>query len=831
MQSPLGLQYDGSITIAIGRSRTSKDWSNQEMSWSGLTDRLANPVRTFETAENYFHLPKSEQGKIKDVGGFVGGTLSGGRRRAEAVAWRSLVTLDLDNVTGDPWTSVVASLGCAAVLYTTHSSTPQKPRYRLVMPLSRPVHADEYVAVARRVAGDIGIDQMDDSTYEPSRLMYWPSASCDGHWRYECNDGPWLDPDALLARYADWHDPSQWPRSNREDESLRRQMDRYRKGMTTGDGRKTRPGEKLGWVGAFCRAYTVPQAIDKFLPDVYAYAGHDRYTYTAGSTVGGLIVYDDGAFAYSFHGTDPAGGQLLNAFDLVRIHRYADMDTDTDQGTPINRLPSYTAMVDACRLDEQVRKEITRAAFAAPVEGADESTEASTDNDAWLGELELDKRGNVTATIGNFELILEHDEGLAGKLKFDVFRGFPWGSEGLPWRDKDGDWADKDDSELRAYVEKRYRVHHVGKLLDALSNVMQAHRFHSVRDYLDGLTWDGVERLDTLLVDWLGAEDTPYTRAVTRKALVGAVARIYDPGCKHDHMLVLIGAQGAGKSTILARLGGKWFSDSLRTIDNKDAFELLQGAWIIELAELSAVRKSESESIKQYISKQTDIYRAAYGRRVEEHPRQCAFFGTTNESEFIRDPTGGRRYWAVMTDESPRKYPDLWKGFTEEVRGQVWAEAVVRYRAGESLYLVGAVAEAAKAEQEMRTESSLKTEPIKEYLDMLLPESWDTMSIQERREYVAGGGFTPREKGTRLRDRVCAAEIFVELFGRDLQSVDSRERREVMDIMRRMPEWKEINSNARFGPYGTQKGFCRRGQPKQLTQLDLIDSLVDVKNP
>lgn len=830
MQRP-ALQYDGKVAIAVGRSRTSKDWSNQEMDWSALADRLSEPRRTFETAENYFHLPKSEQGKIKDVGGFVGGTLSGGRRKAEAVAWRSLITLDLDNVSGDPWRAVERDLGCAACLYTTHSSTPQKPRYRLVMPLARPVHADEYVAIARRVAGDIGIDQMDDSTYEPSRLMYWPSTSCDGHWRYEYNDGPWLDPDAQLARYADWRDPSQWPRSGREDESLRRQLERYRKGMDAGDGRKTKPGEKLGWVGAFCRAYTVPQAIEAFLSDIYTYAGRDRYTYTAGSTVGGLTVYDDGAFAYSFHGTDPAGGQLLNAFDLVRIHKFSTMDAEADPGTPMNRLPSYQAMVDACRLDEQVRREMTRAAFAGPVQGADEPTGACANDDAWLGELALDKRGSVLATSPNLELILEHDAGLAGGLGYDVFRNRPWGSANLPWREKDGNWTDADDASLRVYVEKRYNIYHVGKAMDALSDVMQAHRFHSVRDYLDGLSWDGVERLDTLLIDWLGADDTPYTRAVTRKALVGAVARIYEPGIKHDHMLVLIGAQGAGKSTLLAKLGGKWFSDSLRTIDNKDAYELLQGAWIIELAELSAMRKAESESIKQFLSKQNDMFRASYGKRWEDHQRECAFFGTTNDAEFIRDSTGGRRFWPVMTDELSRKYPNLWEDFTEEIRGQVWAEAKARYKAGEPLYLVGAVAKAAKAEQEMRTEEILKTEPIRQYLDMLLPDSWDKMSIQERREYVAGVGLRPREPGTHRRDRVCVAEIFVELFGRDLQYVEQRERREVMDVMRRMPGWKEIGSTARFGPYGIQKGFYRCCKPDQYTRLSLVYASVDAENP
>ena len=801
MQRP-ALQYDGKVAIAVGRSRTSKDWSNQEMDWSALADRLSEPRRTFETAENYFHLPKSEQGKIKDVGGFVGGTLSGGRRKAEAVAWRSLITLDLDNVSGDPWRAVERDLGCAACLYTTHSSTPQKPRYRLVMPLARPVHADEYVAIARRIAGDIGIDQMDDSTYEPSRLMYWPSTSCDGHWRYEYNDGPWIDPDAQLARYADWRDPSQWPRSGREDESLRRQLERYRKGMDAGDGRKTKPGEKLGWVGAFCRAYTVPQAIEAFLPDVYTYAGRDRYTYTAGSTVGGLTVYDDGAFAYSFHGTDPAGGQLLNAFDLVRIHKFSAMDTEADPGTPMNRLPSYQAMLELCRQDKGARSAMAQASFAEPLEeGADT---------AWLAELELNKRGEVVPTNHNFELILENDENLKGNLRFDEFKGRPWAGAGIPWRDSEGDWTDQDDAALRGYVETSYRTYHVGKLMDAETNVMHRHRFHPVREYLDSLTWDGEARLDTLLIDWVGADDNPYVRTVTRKALVGAVARIYNPGCKHDHMLVLIGDQGAGKSSILAKLGGKWFSDSLRTIDNKDAFLLLQGSWIIEMAEMSAVKKSEVESVKQYISKQMDIYREPYGRRAVEHPRQCAFFGTTNEDEFIRDPTGGRRFWGVKMDVHPRKYSCLWDNFTEELRGQVWAEAVTRYRAGEKLFLEGDVAQMALEEQELRTVESMKTTPIREYLEILLPEDWNERTPQERRAYIANEDeLLGHPDGKYRRERVCLAEIFIECFGRELQYVNGQERREVMDVMRRMHGWKEIGGSVRFGPYGKQKGFYR----------------------
>lgn len=563
--------------------------------------------------------------------------------------------------------------------------------------------------------------------------------------------------------------------------------------------KQAEPLEKGGWVGAFCRAYTIPEAIETFLNGVYTPAGEGRYTYAAGSTVGGLVLYDGDTFAYSHHGTDPAGGQLLNAFDLVRVHKFGHLDEDGEDCGP-----SFKAMQELARSDEKARLESARRAFGRHEEGSD-----NIQDDAWLAELDQDKRGNILSTAPNVEIILEHDPGLVGGLIYDDFRERPTGVETLPWRTETSDWTDADDAALRSYLEKGYGISSVGKVLDAVSNVMMRHRWHPVRAYLESLSWDGEPRMDTLLIDWLGAQDTSYTRAVTRKALVGAVKRVFEPGCKHDHMLVLLGAQGTGKSTLLHRLGGKWFSDSLVSVTGKDAYEQLQGVWIMEMAELAATRKADVENVKQFVSKQVDNYRAAYGRRTQEHPRQCAFFGTTNEQEFIRDTTGGRRYWVVEIDAVPRKYSRIWEDLTEEIRGQIWAEAVCLYRAGEPVFLSPGQEAEAREVQEAHTEGSVKQGLIEIYLDTLLPETWNAMDPYQRRSYLQGDGLEIKPDGIVRRDKVCLAEILVECLGLDLKHVEPRERREVAEVMRRIKGWKPLSSTGRFGPYGIQKGYVR----------------------
>ena len=792
------IRYDGPVTIAVGESRRSTQWKNKEVLWSQLVERLSIPTKTPETVDEYRGFAKSKRDEIKDVGGFVGGSLKGGRRKAEAIMQRRLLTLDLDDVprNADPWDTVVLVLGCAAVLYSTHSHRPEAPRLRLVMPLSRPVSPEEYSAIARKVAQDIGIDMCDDTTYEPHRLMYWPSASINAEYRYEVEDGPWLNADEQLARYVDWHDPSEWPISSRRAEALHRLA-----------SHQESPLEKNGIVGAFCRVYDIHDAIEHFLPDTYEKYDDNRYTYKGGSTSGGLVLYDNGIFAYSHHGTDPASGKLCNAFDLVRIHLYGNLDDDTSPGTPSHKMPSFMKLQDEAMQIPEVREELAKANFERLKDRFDDPDE---DYD-WVGQLTCNKNGKFDNTINNVQLIMEHDAGLRGKYFYDTFKERMTVCGDLPWC-KLADrmtttWTDTDDAGLRNFLEIKYEIVNTMKIGDAVLLAMQSCMRHPVREYLLSLKWDGVARADTIFIDYLGAEDTEYTRTVTRKALIGAVARIMQPGCKHDHILVLVGPQGCRKSTTLAKLGKSWFSDSFYTVQGKEAYEQIQGFWLIEMGEMAATRKAELESIKQFVSKQSDSYRAAYAKRTQEHPRQCAFFGTTNDDEFLRDATGGRRFWPVTVTDKGRETGDY---FTAEIVDQVWAEIVMRYSAGENWYLDNAKIEAvARQIQDAHTEMNGKQGLLEQFVERLLPKDWATRNLSQRLAYWNDGFDDEKQTGTERRKVICALEIHCELFGGTVKDYTPQKTREYNAMLKRLPGWK-ARSRINYGEiYGQQRGFVR----------------------
>ena len=792
------IRYDGSVTIAVGESRRSTQWKNKEVLWSQLVERLSIPTKTSETVDEYRGFAKSKRDEIKDVGGFVGGSLKGGRRKAEAIMQRRLLTLDLDDVprNADPWDTVVLVLGCAAVLYSTHSHRPEAPRLRLVMPLSRPVSPEEYSAIARKIAQDIGIDMCDDTTYEPHRLMYWPSASINAEYRYEVEDGPWLNADEQLARYVDWHDPSEWPISSRRAEALHRLA-----------SHQESPLEKNGIVGAFCRVYDIHDAIEHFLPDTYEKYDDNRYTYKGGSTSGGLVLYDNGVFAYSHHGTDPASGKLCNAFDLVRIHLYGNLDDDTSPGTPSHKMPSFMKLQDEAMQIPEVREELAKANFERLKDRFDDPDE---DYD-WVGQLTCNKNGKFDNTINNVQLIMEHDAGLRGKYFYDTFKERMTVCGDLPWC-KLADrmtttWTDTDDAGLRNFLEIKYEIVNTMKIGDAVLLAMQSCMRHPVREYLLSLKWDGVARADTIFIDYLGAEDTEYTRTVTRKALIGAVARIMQPGCKHDHILVLVGPQGCRKSTTLAKLGKSWFSDSFYTVQGKEAYEQIQGFWLIEMGEMAATRKAELESIKQFVSKQSDSYRAAYAKRTQEHPRQCAFFGTTNDDEFLRDATGGRRFWPVTVTNKGRETGDY---FTAEIVDQVWAEIVMRYSAGENWYLDNAKIEAvARQIQDAHTEMNGKQGLLEQFVERLLPKDWATRNLSQRLAYWNDGFDDEKQAGTERRKAICALEIHCELFGGTVKDYTPQKTREYNAMLKRLPGWK-ARSRINYGEiYGQQRGFVR----------------------
>ena len=303
------------MKIAVGNSRMDKKWKNRDISWEDLCQRVSSTIRTTETVEEYRKLKKGAQDNIKDVGGFVGGQLREGRRKNGMVLCRSMLTLDMDYGKPGVWDEIDLLHDFQCCVYSTHKHTPEHPRLRMIIPLARDITEEEYPAVARMVAKEIGIDLFDDTTYEACRLMYWPSTSANGEFFYKTKEGPLLDPDAYLAKYADWHDASTWPVSSRQSEAVRRSITQ-----------QADPLEKPGIVGAFCRAYTIEEAIETFLSDVYEPSSmNGRYDYIPADSAAGVVVYD-GKFAYSHHATDPVCGKLLNAFDLVRLHKFRELD-------------------------------------------------------------------------------------------------------------------------------------------------------------------------------------------------------------------------------------------------------------------------------------------------------------------------------------------------------------------------------------------------------------------------------------------------------------------------------------------------------------------------
>lgn len=794
------LENDRKIKISVAGSRRAVKWPIQEMWLSEFYARLKIPSRGSENLSEYLSMKKVQQDDLKDVGGFVGGTLRGNSRRAGAVLGRDLITLDMDHVTAGGSQELLkrlSGLGCGYGVYSTRKHSPSAPRLRVIIPTDRTLSADEYEPAARRLAALIDPEMrvFDRTTFEPSRLMYWPSCCADSEYICVSEDKPLASADGLLGTYADWHDMTSWPQCPELKGQTQKSIAE----------RQEDPTEKKGIVGAFCRTYDIYSALDKFLPGVYDPVDNmpDRYTYTGGSTTGGAIVYEAGKYLYSHHATDPAGGQLCNAFDLVRLHRFGDRDDDAKEGSPASQMPSYKAMSALAAGDPAVGQQILMDKKAEAAEAFGPAAPAAEEK-PW--SLKTSQNGGFEKTTDNVLLILENDGYLRGRIRMDLFANRGQAIGPFPWDAREGKriWSDNDDAGIRWYIEKMYGITGKDKVYDGLSICGQRHAFDPVKDYLSKLVWDGVPRLDKLFVDFLGAADSSYVRAVTRKAFCAAVARIFAPGRKFDNMTILTGAQGIGKSTLLKIMGKEWFSDSLKTFEGKEACELIQGSWIIEIGELEAMNRAEVGRVKQFLSQSEDIFRAAYGRRTSPYPRRCVFFGTSNNTEYLRDRTGGRRFWPVDCGVQEPKcsvFHDL-----EPVVDQLWAEAVTDYRAGEDLYLSGDIADAAKAQQEEHREVSPREGMVMEYLERPVPENWADLDLSSRRMFYSGtlntsGGLVPR-------DRVCALEIWCELFDGSTTNMRYADAQEINGILSALPNWER--ANIRFKGYGKQRGYLRR---------------------
>ena len=805
-ENEIKVQNDGSLFIAVGSGRKEINWKNREWTWGQFLNKIKETRRTNETMAEYRKASKSRQDEIKDVGGFVGGYINGGRRNKGSVMERTMATLDIDFATGDIWDDFCLLFNCAAVVYSTHKHTPDTPRLRLIIPFSRPVTPAEYQAICRYVTAVIGIDMFDDTTYEPERLMYWPSTSIDGQYLFRYQDGEWLDVESILATYKNWRDTSEWPVSSRVDVGVRREIKKQ------GD-----PLEKSGIVGAFCRTYNIHQVIETFLSEEYVPCGIDnRYTYVHGSTAAGLVVYDD-KFAYSHHGTDPSSGKLCNAFDLVRLHLFGDKDEgiDKESNRNITKYPSYLAMEEFAAKDKTIMSTIAREKLAEAGEDFANIIDDEEENADWLAEMDVDRKGNYLATPKNVDLVLKNDPNLKRCFAYDTFNDRKALLRLPPWR-MEGDTEmfirDDDEANLRLYLSKEpWGLEGKQKIADALDVICRENAFHPVREYFNGLTWDGIPRLDTLFIDYLGAEDTELNRLITRIAFTAAVYRTYEPGTKYDQIVVLVGTQGCGKSTIIERMAinQKWFSSSMPSPDKpEDAARHLRGKFIIEVGELVGFKKAEVEAIKNFLSKTADDFHAHYGKNDVHRPRQCIFFASTNEEQFLRDSSGERRYWPIKTCVIQPKY-NVWEDLTPDIVGQIWAEAIQHYRERMQLLLPIELSDALHTVQEEYKKVDEWQGIIEEFLNTKLPSDWSKRNNQQKRDYFFQQDALSAE-GVILRDKVCIAEILNECNALGIKGTPGQiEKNRISAVMKNTEGWEKVKNKINVGSYGRQYGWVK----------------------
>ena len=773
------------LNIAYGNNRQAKRWVNKTIGFDDLKERLRVTIRTTESAEEYAKMSRAQRDTAKDHGGFVAGVLKGGRRKADTVESRSMVALDGDRINADFLESYEALCPYTSVLYTTHSSTEENPRVRLVFPLTRDVTPEEFVAVSRYLAQMLGIDYFDECSYQPNQLMYWPSTPANGSFVYKETDGPWLDPDAILGEHPEWTDPTRLPTSSRES-----------KANTTAQQKVQDPLTKEGVVGLFNRTYyPISKALEAFLSDVYEPTDNEsRWHLIASSSMAGVEIKED-KFVYSHHAKDPAYLKMCNAFDIIRIHRFGDLDDKA----------SYKAMCEFAMEQDEVKM------LAASERTAGAETDFSGGEDIdWQKHLQYEPRSMVLKNnLHNITLIMENDPNLKGIVFNQLADGLEIKGE-VPWKHPARFWRDADDAQLISFVDSHYGSFSERNYRIAVTKVTDDRSYHPIREMFESLPpWDKVRRAETVLIDYLGAEDNRYVRAVTRKSLCAAYMRVYYPGIKFDNMIVLNGAQGIGKSTLISALGGEWFSDSLALSDmnDKTAAEKLQGYWILEIGELAGMRKADIDKVKAFISRQDDKYRASFGRRVTPHPRQCVFFGTTNsENGYLRDITGNRRFWNVKVTGQGKCKP--WE-MTAELVQQIWAEVAEIARSGEKLYLDADLEAYARQEQREAMEQDDREGIVRNYLDMLLPDDWDSMDYYRRREYIRDIDDPTRSEGTMKRQTVSNIEIWCECFGKSKEEMRPSDSYAISAIMVRIEGWEKSGARQMLPIYGRQRVYTR----------------------
>lgn len=734
------MQNNKELIISTGRSRKETAWRPQRLFWSEFIQKISVPQESPETLEEYKKLPKAQQDDLKDVGGFVGGTLKSGRRRTGSVENRCMITLDMDNIPAGQTGEIlkrVGALGCAYVIYSTRKHEPAAPRLRVIVPTDRVLTADEYEPAARKLAELIGIGYCDPTTFQAVRFMYWPSICKNAEYVFTYNDGGFVQADYLLSRYADWKNTAEWPTVAGETKRIERSLKR-----------QENPLEKDGIIGAFCRLYDVPAAIEKFLPDIYEPCGEGRYTYTGGSTAGGAVLYDDGKFLYSHHATDPAGERLNNAFDLVRLHKFGYLDEDSKPETPTPKLPSTKAMLEFAAKDEAVRLESARKQFEQ-----DENTKKKI-----YPDVQYSSNGTVKLlpTAENLATLLEN-EGI--KIEYDVILREIKVKCSDEKKVKRFNTPPNGYNNLLVYCTDQLardglRVS-TAKAHEWIMAIADGYRYNAAKSYLEVnyMIWGGIRGEIDALFNCLAVEgDKVLYKSLLRKWLCQCVAMAHNDCGSYgaDGVLVLKGPHGIGKTTFFRKcctIGQVYFTEGVQIDGSKDKLIESTECWIGELGELPRSLK-DLEYMKAFITTASDEFRAPYGKKKERYPRFASFGATTNSESFLKEDTERRFRVIEVADIDLDRLNQI--SFEK-----VWAEAYEDYRKlGQKSFRLTSeekrlLIQSNKRYQVQREEDAL----LQERLDWSQPrEQWKELTASAVCDLVAQGRYiSPVNMGRALK--------------------------------------------------------------------------------
>lgn len=665
-----------------------------------------NVIRTKETMLEYQEGTKEFRDKAKDRGGFIMGTSLDNKREKLSVQTRNMITLDLDycppnilNVLRKK--SFDKELPFRFFVYSTHSHTPSKPRLRVIIPVSRDMEIEEYEPIAIRVCSKIGIEYFDATTTQANRIMYFPSVSQDGEYVCELiGDDEYydLDADEILGEFFDVNNIEEWQRPHYIEGKKR---ERIEKGKTS-DSTKT----KYRMVNSFNIEYSITDAIDTFLGDIYKRESQERYTFIGGESRNGLNILGH-QYAFSFHGSDPAQGRLLNAFDIVRIHKFGKLDQENEQYVYDNygKVSSFGAMSD------WIKRELPNVMAHDPKiqeqkEKLEESLgdigiEISTD---WLDKLIRGKGGDISKIPYNISVIVEHDPTLKDLFFYDTIKQEIC-FEKAPFWDKDikkGDGArDLDFSYIRNYLASPpYLLTGKDAIEDAVLVEAYKRKINYPKYFLSTLPeWDGVERVEDLFINLFGVKTNEFVREASKKWLTALVARIINPGVKFDYVISLLGSVGIGKSTFGKSLiaidwDGKmeniesanyFFSDKEIDLKNeRDTIDGIRGICILELAEFDKfLNKYDKATLKSFITKTKDRFIPRYGKRTIDVPRSFVMLATSNEDKPISNPDDERRFmpfYCTLPKHKALVFDQ--KYWNKDIRDQVLAEAMEYYHSG-----------------------------------------------------------------------------------------------------------------------------------------------------